>query len=341
MIVATTHVRTASYSNGAWQVGLELIAPRTLPFACQVQHGALQVLQWTTTRDALLGSAGIVRRLAQCQVRADIDQQIMLIDLLADAKSAESCEAVCQLALPPHLPEYIRPISHENMSRVSGPTVTEALFAASGVSTAFRLDRIFKQHFGRGFNSLQRVLDWGIGAGRVALPVKRYIAPDVHLVGSDVDPFNVSFGRANYRDIEFVESPFFPPLPFEDHTFDAVYGVSVITHLTEAAQFAWLDELRRVVKKGAPVILTVHGEYGIIDVASRSPTILQTIFRRGISDEIIDFNLGPKLSVKDYYRATFHTAKYVRENWSDYFDVVEHYSCANGLIQDFVVLRAK
>ena len=192
-----------------------------------------------------------------------------------------------------------------------------------------------------GLDGFSRALDWGIGPGRVALPIKRLIAPQISISGADVDEFNVNFGKATYPDIEFVLSPFYPPLPFEDNTFDLIFGISVVTHLTESAQRVWLKELQRIAKPDAPVILTVHGEYAILKEASRDPTILSDASLRGISDHMLDPNLGPKLPDKTYYRATFQTRKYVARAWIEHFDVLAHYSCACELIQDYVVLRAR
>jgi len=167
------------------------------------------------------------------------------------------------------------------------------------------------------------------------------VAPHSQVSGSDVDDLNVEFGKSHYPDIDFALSPFYPPLPCPDGSFDAVYGISVMTHLTEGAQFAWLKELRRVVKPGAPVILTVHGEYAIVDTARHDPLVLTSTVSRGISDHTYDMILGPKLRDKKYYRATFHSRKYIAREWTEYFDILAHYSCANGFLQDFVVLKAK
>src|SRR5206468_8257505 len=51
-----------------------------------------------------------------------------------------------------------------------------------------------------------------------------------------------------------------PPLAFGDASFDLAYALSVFTHLPEAIQHDWMDELRRVVRPGGFVLLTMHGE---------------------------------------------------------------------------------
>jgi len=339
--MATTHIRTASFSNGSWNIQAELLGSKKFECGPSVSNGTIEEISLSSEPDVFLGALGIYRRVVNCRIRGNEQSKVVFLDLLRDPKQSGDQEAVCQIAIPATIPEYLTGISSENMTRVSGPGVTLDLFASSGVNTAFRLDSLLRRHFGNGFEAYERIFDWGIGAGRVGLPIKRLIAPYSNVLGSDVDELNVRFGKQQNADIDFVHSPYYPPLPFKDGSFDVAYGISVMTHLTEGAQIAWLKELRRIVKRGAPVVLTVHGEYAIFDVARRNVGVLQSALARGISDQMLDMNLGPKLKDKFYYRSTFHTKKYVADVWSEFFDVVAHYSCANVIVQDFVVLRAK
>jgi SAM-dependent methyltransferase len=50
-----------------------------------------------------------------------------------------------------------------------------------------------------------------------------------------------------------------PPLDFPDDTFDLVYSYSVLTHLSAERQKPWVAELRRVLKPGGYLLVTVHG----------------------------------------------------------------------------------
>ena len=247
---------------------------------------------------------------------------------------------LCGALLPGSLPEYVGALALESMERVSGQGDKPGRFAATGLATAHRIDGLTRRHFGRGLQECGRCLDWGAGAGRVALPLKRVVAPGVEVTAADVDGFNVAAGREKFPDIAFVETPFLPPLPFPDGAFGAAYGVSVLTHLTESAQFAWLGELRRVLVAGAPLIVTAHSDYQLFRLAGARPEILAEAFTRGISDSLLDMNLGPKLDQKNYYRATFHTRRYILENWTRGFEIVKIYPCANGGTQDFIVMRA-
>jgi SAM-dependent methyltransferase len=51
-----------------------------------------------------------------------------------------------------------------------------------------------------------------------------------------------------------------PHLPFEDGSFDLVYGGSLFTHISDLAD-AWFLEVRRVLRPGGHAYLTIHDEH--------------------------------------------------------------------------------
>jgi UDP-glucose 4-epimerase len=276
------------------------------------------------------------------KVRARPDPSCSTFDIHFSEADAlpEAARITCRNIVPARPPAYLGSVTRENMERVSGPGEDLGRFAAGGLATAYRIGELVKHHFGRALSECGRVLDWGAGAGRVAAPLARVVAPGLRLTATDVDAFNVGSGRTQFPDIEFVNCPFLPPLPFDDGAFGAIYGVSVFTHLTESVQFAWLRELRRLVRPGAPVIVSVHSEFQLFRAAETQPDILAEALRRGISDLVMDINLGPKLAEPNYYRATFHTRRYIEQNWTQGFEIVQIHTAGNLQAQDFVVLRA-
>ncbi|MGF1463454.1 MAG: class I SAM-dependent methyltransferase [Maricaulaceae bacterium] len=105
----------------------------------------------------------------------------------------------------------------------------------------------------------QRVLDWGCGPGRLARPW-RALAPQTHLVGVDIARGGLSHLRAVAPEIGVAQIGMAARLPFLNDTFDLAYGVSVLTHLSVAAQRAWVSELCRVVRAEGLIALSVHGD---------------------------------------------------------------------------------
>jgi len=103
-----------------------------------------------------------------------------------------------------------------------------------------------------------RALDFGCGCGRVL----RQFARDVRagqLVGCDIDADSVAWVASRLAPVEAVRNGEQPPLPFDDATFDVAWSFSVFPHLTD--HWAdWLLELRRVVRPGGRVLISVMGE---------------------------------------------------------------------------------
>ncbi len=162
------------------------------------------------------------------------------------------------------------------------------------------------------------VLDFGCGCGRVVAAAQALL-PSARFHGTDAEVDLIGWAKAHLRQAEFTVNAPEPPLPHAEEQFDFIYAISVFTHLDERLQFAWLDELHRVAKPGAVLILTVHGTD---------------------EDQKFEFvrNTAWSEFFPDYYQTTFHGRTYVAENWTRGFVVVDYVPQAVGQ-QDAVVLR--
>jgi len=104
-----------------------------------------------------------------------------------------------------------------------------------------------------------------------------------------------------------------PPTEFPDDTFDFIYGISVLTHLPEMLQFAWMNELSRVLKPGGLLYITTHGEY----------------YMRRLNEQETRLFLSGELIVKlaaypgTNFCTTFHPESYVRHKLASQFVVVD------------------
>ena len=104
-----------------------------------------------------------------------------------------------------------------------------------------------------------RVLDFGVGWGRIA----RVFMADVplrNIHGIDVDPEFVALANAAFGTGNFSVCPPFPPTRFADGEFDLVFAYSVFSHLSEAACLAWMEEFRRILRRGGMVVFTTRHE---------------------------------------------------------------------------------
>jgi ubiquinone/menaquinone biosynthesis C-methylase UbiE len=231
-------------------------------------------------------------------------------------------------------------LDHESMTRVSGPDVKNSQFAATGLQTASRVVDLYEMYSQRNITLPLNILDWGGGCGRVAIPLKNFYAINSHITSVDVDEWNINTAKKFFNNLDSKLIDFSPPLPFDDNKFDLIYGISVMTHLTEISQLQWLYELKRISKPGALIILTIHGPFSIINAAkNRQNSIVIDTIERGISFDSPDLNLGVKLPDKNYYRATFHTQEYINKIWSKFFKILKIHTGSNVFVQDFIILE--
>jgi SAM-dependent methyltransferase len=126
----------------------------------------------------------------------------------------------------------------------------------SGAKHADALAAVMRVHAQHGVG---RVLEWGCGPGRILRPIAAALGPAVMLDGCDPNPACIAAARAYAPAASLALSAPAPPAPYPENTFDAVYGVSILTHLDAPYALAWIMDLRRILKPGGLAILTTHG----------------------------------------------------------------------------------
>jgi SAM-dependent methyltransferase len=104
---------------------------------------------------------------------------------------------------------------------------------------------------------LEAMLDFGCGCGRVARYWSSLEGPEVH--GCDLSPDAVRWCAENLG-IDARVNGLEPPAPYPPETFDLIYALSVLTHLTEPLQGRWIAELGRIAKPGGLLVATTHGD---------------------------------------------------------------------------------
>ena len=213
-------------------------------------------------------------------------------------------------------------------------------FFISGATDYRRLDHVLQCLRGKRLHQFNRVLDWGVGCGRIARHFPKAYAAS--LVGCDIDHDNVEWCRSHLPGT-YLPITATAPLPFPDSTFDLVYGVSVFTHFGEATQLRWLDELRRISMPGATLLMTIHGRTALD--FGRLPReeywrLCEQVNRKGILVSGANAQLDGHADHGGEYVNVYHSAAYIRDTWSRYFQV-EHILPGYLLHQDLVVLRKR
>lgn len=172
------------------------------------------------------------------------------------------------------------------------------------------------------------VLDFGCGCGRVLLPLRAHL-PQARFFGTDTDAEQIEWSQKNIGGVPFVCNNPEPPLPYADASFDLIYGCSVFTHLDERLQFLWLDELERVARPSAILILTVHA----LDQTETKDAASAEGFRFVNDGAWADF-------FPDFYQTSYHSRPYLEAVWGRYFTVLDYdESRIEALRQAVVVLR--
>jgi ubiquinone/menaquinone biosynthesis C-methylase UbiE len=135
-----------------------------------------------------------------------------------------------------------------------GKTIEEWL--ASGERHVGKMRSILTES-GYSFDKGHRVLEMGCAAGRM-LRCLHDVADRCEIWGTDISAEHIYWCK------QYLSPPFHffitttaPHLPFADAYFDVIYAGSVFTHIDDLAD-AWLLELRRIMKPGGRLYITIH-----------------------------------------------------------------------------------
>lgn len=212
--------------------------------------------------------------------------------------------------------------------KVSESTDARA-FLDVGMRTASAIEQALDDA-GTPLSGMGRVLDFGCGCGRTL----RWLidrTSNTTFIGTDVDITSVRWCRENL-DIDVYLNGDLPPLVFSDMTMDCVIAISVFTHLSEQNQLLWLKELRRVLRLGGLLVISLHGQGALGSLRTQDRINLQA---RGVL-----FKQSSKLHGihPAWYHTAFHTEEYVMRTWATLFNVIAYKKLGLGY-QDLVVLQ--
>jgi len=225
--------------------------------------------------------------------------------------------------------------SSAQIARVIG-SGDEHAFRFGGATIVKRFEQLLLERFGRPLASFEQILDWGCGAGRLT----RYLSMLSPMVtGIDIDPDNIARCAMALPSTHFLKVDLMPPTSLPDAAFDLVVGVSVLTHLDEPVQNAWLAELRRITRPDALLLLSVEG-LAQMALYRRPAELRRETHTKGIVDGGANTQLGDVISDTAYYRNVMHSPDYIMTAWSAWFDVLDIVEGIAGN-QDLVLLRRR
>jgi ubiquinone/menaquinone biosynthesis C-methylase UbiE len=176
------------------------------------------------------------------------------------------------------------------------------------------------------------ILDFGCGCGRVMSYFHTFCVDSI-LAGTDIDREAISWCQQHLSRIgTFSSNDDMPPLQFSDEYFDFVYSISVFTHLPEEMEFAWLEELKRVTKRGGYLILTTHGKELFVAFDREA--------KKHFRAAGFYYSIGAGTEgLPAFYQTSYHTEDYIYRRWGKIFDIIKIVKQGIANHQDLVVCR--
>jgi SAM-dependent methyltransferase len=210
-----------------------------------------------------------------------------------------------------------------------GPLHADArFFLESGKHNAELIRALLLEH-GSSVEELDALLDWGCGCGRVL----RHWADlsQTGIFGCDINPRMVDWCNEHLPFAEAAVNDLSPPLPYSDSSFELVYAFSVMTHLSEDLQHAWIDECRRVLKPGGHLLFSTLGAYFVS--RERLSEAERESFARGNLVVLYEKSAGTSLC------SAYHPQEYVERELARELEVVTFRAAADDGRHDIHLLR--
>jgi SAM-dependent methyltransferase len=243
---------------------------------------------------------------------------VRVYELLLAARSTDDLDSADGLPLPP-----------ARLRTQIGPLHADAAFFLGSGRRHAELIRDLLRENGTPIESLDAILDWGCGCGRVLRHWADVDGPRVQ--GCDIDPRMVEWCRGNLPFAEVAVTELAPPLPYADSSFGLVYAFSVFTHLPEELQHAWIGECFRVLAPDGYLLLSTLGEYyASLDRLTEDE---QRTFSQGDVVVLYERSAGTSLC------SAYHPPEYVHRNLAADFELVAFRPAGDDGRHDIHLLR--
>lgn len=219
--------------------------------------------------------------------------------------------------------------------RVHGD-MSEDSFMQVGERAGTDFRSILVRH-GHELGNCVRYLDFGCGCARV---LRHFFTPDqkTEFYGTDIDPEAIEWNTRHFgAEAKWAVNQPTPRTTYRDDCFDVIVSNSVFTHLDEELQFQWLEEIARILAPDGIAVLTVHGD----SIWKEYPNLVATMKETGFHFLRNYVGFWRFDGLPDFYQVTFHSKKYIHENWARYFEIVAYEEDAIAGCQAAVVVRKR
>jgi len=183
-----------------------------------------------------------------------------------------------------------------------------------------------------------RFLDWGCGFGRIA----RFFQSDFPaspVFGVELDDLNLDWMRAHLPHVTPIKTNLDAKIDVPDGCVDVIYGISVMTHIRESQQDAWLRELKRILAPGGVLMLTTCGA-GSFSFSSRwvGREHLLAWNQRGFVEFETASSFDRDIGGGGYYIQAKQSLENTRRRWGQFAEIIDFIPSVFGY-QDMVVMR--
>ena len=215
---------------------------------------------------------------------------------------------------------------------------TDSTYIKTGKAERDMIGKVCQSH-GVELDSAHDILDWGCSTGRVLRHFDD-LPTQARLWGCDIDESSIEWAQRHFEGrFRYFATTLEPSLPVPDNSFDFIYGISIFTHISHNID-TWLMELRRVVRPGGAVLVTVHDEHSW-DFCREHPESFiarhcpRLDFSVPMEADFLAHGQGPSSQ-------TFWHSKGIRRRWSHAFEVagIESLKFCSGT-QAGVLLRPR
>lgn len=143
------------------------------------------------------------------------------------------------------------------------------LYLKSGIANMRSMRAILKKD---GFETLgERIMEFGCSAGRLVRHMEAEAALN-EVWGVDLHSAAIHWAQAHLSPpFHFMTNTTAPHLPFEDNYFGLIFAGSVWTHIGELDD-AWLLEMRRILRPGGRLYITISDEDTLEEIKRQNPT---------------------------------------------------------------------
>lgn len=188
--------------------------------------------------------------------------RFMLLSLYHRRDNKEFRKSNPTIALPP---DYLMYESYRlNYDRYYHGGMEAAKWLASSLQPHLDLRRL-------------QILDWGCGPARVIRHLPSILGSQNKYYGTDSNLESIKWCSETFPEIQFNHNEMAGELDFPQDHFDLIYGISVLTHLSDDLHKKWIQELQRVLKPNGVLLLTTQG----LNFREKLSTREKKLFDRG------------------------------------------------------------